>query len=107
MKHRGEIIKKAIEQSGIKKIDVAKSMKMSQSSLYRLFEDPFVTYDDILQIGKIIKHNFSKEFPELANPLTKSQEDNLDYKLKYMELAEKYIKVLEEKEQLLKKASSK
>ena len=108
MKHRGEIVKKAIDSTSVKKQAIASALNVSLSTLYRLFEDPFVTFDDIITIGKTIKHDFSKEFPELANPeKLQANEENLDYKLKYFELLEKHLHLLEEQREVYERTKKK
>jgi hypothetical protein len=108
MKHRGEILKAAIDTSGVKKPQIIEALKISLSKLYRMFEDPFVSFDDLIAIGKIIRHDFSNDFPEIANPdKLKAAQDNLDYKLKYFELLEKHLAILEERQEKYEKDKKK
>jgi hypothetical protein len=96
--HRGEIVKKAVDESGMPKTEVCERTGIDSSKLYRIFHNPFASFDDIIKIGKAIRYNFSKHFPEIKDPdeYLKDQE-NLDYKFKYFDLLEKYTRVLEEK----------
>jgi predicted transcriptional regulator len=102
VKHRGEILKKAIEQSGKEVKQLAKETKISRSTLYKAFEDPDPRLEYVFKIGKALNIDFSKDFPELSTNTTKESEENLTYKIKYMELAEKIIQVMEEREEYRK-----
>jgi hypothetical protein len=57
MEHRGEIIEKEIRESGIPLTTIAKRMGKTRQWLYLLFENPNVSLDHMLEIGKIIYHN--------------------------------------------------
>lgn len=104
MKHRGEIIEKVVRESGISITQVAKQMKKSRRHIYNIFDNPNVPVDIILSLGKIIHHDFSKEFKDLIvakpykieNSIDIALDKNTDYgnaeywKNKYLELLEKY-----------------
>lgn len=110
MLHRGEIVEEAIRQSGLSLTIIAKRLGKSRRHLYNLFEDPHLSLDTILQIGKIIHHDFthnSSLFPlsgrtEACNPepivYWNGANETPDYwKNKYLHLLEKYNKLLEER----------
>lgn len=61
MEHKGEIIENAIRQSGHSLTDIAKKLKISRRHLYNLFNKNNIDHDTILQIGRIINHDFSYE----------------------------------------------
>ena len=63
MEHRGEIIEKEIRESGIPLTTVAKRMGKTRQWLYLLFDNPNASLDHMLEIGKIIYHDFSKNIP--------------------------------------------
>lgn len=105
MTHRGEIVAKAVRMSGIKITDLAKRLKKSRKWVYDSFENKSLSYDVILSIGKVIHHDFSKEFPQLseAKSSKKSQlvaeartkysldDNSAEYwKNKYLHLLEEY-----------------
>ena len=101
MIHRGEIIEQAIRQSGISITEVAKRLGKSRQHLYNLFDDPNISLDSILQIGKIIHYDFTKEIAELKslnqaiqNKVTLQENDEY-WKDKYLHLLEKYNSLLE------------
>lgn len=92
MVHRGEITKKRVKESGVHAVVIHKALNVSRSSLYRFYELANLDLDTILKIGKVIRYDFSKDFPELRNI---SAEENLSYKIKYFALLEKHLEVLE------------
>jgi predicted transcriptional regulator len=106
MVHRGEIVEIAVRQSGMAISEVARRLQKSRRHLYNIFEDPNVSLDTILQISKIIHHDFSKEIPEMritkVNKLLNENEEEYNktsdveyWKDKYLFLLEKYNELLE------------
>jgi predicted transcriptional regulator len=65
MKHRGEIVEKAIRQSGVKITQIAKEIGYNRKSIYDFFDNANLSLDVIVEIGKAIKYDFRKDFPEL------------------------------------------
>jgi predicted transcriptional regulator len=104
MIHRGEILKKAISESGLAVKLISERCKISAATIYRLYHMADASLDDIVSIGKAINHDFKKEIPELRDP---EAEDNLNWKFKYLELAEKYIQVMEERAEYQRQAGKK
>lgn len=103
-KHRGEILRKRIEESDLSINKVAQRSGVARATLYKLFEEPMASLDVILEVGKIIKYDFSKDVPELASFRSVStEEENLNYRIKYFDLLEKYTAVLEEQSDYKKK----
>ena len=104
MLHRGEIIEKAIRESGYSITIIAQRLGKSRRWMYLLFDNPSVPIELILQIGKIIYHDFSFELPEIVQgrlvndePITAySNESDINY------WREKYFKLLEDYNALLK-----
>lgn len=98
MQHRGEIIKKAIYQSGYPITELAKRLSKSRRWVYLLFENNNVSLDLVLKIGSIIHYDFSNEINELkSNSFVTEKEENTEY------WKNKYLKLLEEYNELLKK----
>jgi plasmid maintenance system antidote protein VapI len=102
MQHRGEIIEKAVRESGFPIAELARRMKKSRRTIYNLFENPHVSIDEVLQIGKIIHCDFSDMFTEVSNKSFIVEEPEAEYgetvaywKDKYIELLEKYNTLLE------------
>lgn len=101
MQHRGEIIKEAVYKSGFPITELAKRMGKSRRWVYLVFENPTVSIDILLQIGKIIHHDFSLEIdtikPHVINetPINYSKEEDY-WKNKYLQLLEEYNKLLKD-----------
>jgi predicted transcriptional regulator len=107
MIHRGEIVKKAIENSGISITQIAKRMKKSRQWVYDQFENPTVPIETVFLIGSIIQYDFSEEVRSLnllhekKTIYTKSSNNStLETEINWKE---KYYHLLEEHALLLKK----
>lgn len=99
MKHRGEILREAVRQSGLTAKEITEKTKISHTRLYRMYKDPYVSFDELILLGKALRYNFANDFPELNEDGTSlnEPEDNINYKAKYYELLEEHLKVLREK----------
>lgn len=65
--------------------------------MYDLFENPKVSIDYLLQIGKIISYDFSSQISEIKNfTIDNDAIPETDWMQKYLTLLEKYNKLLEE-----------
>jgi hypothetical protein len=105
MLHRGEIIEKAIRESGYSITKVAQRLGKSRRWMYLLFDNPSVSIELILQIGKIIYHDFSLEFPEITFGKKVTSEPEIKGYVSKDEVSfwkEKYFALLEEYNALLK-----
>ena len=101
MQHRGEIIKKAVYQSGFSITDIANRIGKSRRWMYIMFENSNVSLDVVLEIGKIIHHDFSEDMPELKSQnQSNATPQNTTYPESYWK--DKYLKLLEEYNELLK-----
>ena len=106
MKHHGQIVEYLIRRNGYNLSDLAKLLKVNRRTLYNWFKQPQLKSDVIFHIGKIIRHDFSVEFPELFLPeqfdviqkpiyiQRQSDINNNDWKDKYCNLLEKYNQAL-------------
>jgi plasmid maintenance system antidote protein VapI len=102
MQHRGEMVEKAVRESGFPIAELARRLNKSRRHVYNIFENPQVSMDEILQIGKIIHYDFSELFTQLRKSETTALEDQTEYrnsatfwKDKYIALLEKYNELLE------------
>lgn len=110
MQHKGEILEKAVRESGMPLTKLTKKLNKSRRWIYNAFENPNVSIDYILEIGKIIHHDFSEDIAELKKYRTMaafmhlenvSETDNNEkqgqdyWKNKYLKLLEKYNQLLE------------
>jgi len=109
MQHKGEIIEKAIRQSGYSITKLAKKLGKSARWMYYMFENSNVSIDHILEIGEILHHDFSNEIKELKkykvlNEIQAIKDSETSYKSKHEELEywkNKYLALLEKHNQLL------
>ena len=110
MQHRGEIVEQAVRQSGYSLTKLTQRLGKSRRWIYHAFENPILSIEVILEIGKIIHHDFSDEIIDLkrysakiTEPLTSLQNQtensvnsqNEYWKNKYLLLLEKYNALLE------------
>ena len=66
MIHKGEIIEKAVRNSGMSITNLAKRLGKSRRHIYNIFDNPSVSWETIMQIGKIINYDFTKDFTDIA-----------------------------------------
>lgn len=69
MASRGEIVHQVIRESGISVTKLAEKIRISRAQLYQDFTNPEMSFDRILAIGKVLKHDFSQDFKELSGSL--------------------------------------
>lgn len=111
MQNKGEIIEKAVRQSGYPITKLAKKLGKSARWMYYMFESSNVPIDYIIQIGDIIHYDFSNEIKELkkykqfdkspeveeAEATYKTAEREVEYwKNKYLLLLENYNELLQD-----------
>ena len=111
MQHRGEIVERAVRQSGMPLTQLTKKLGKSRRWIYNAFENASLSIEVILEIGKVIHHDFSKDIQELRNILQMTSdtddfryeafgENTMEYwKDKYLILLEKYNALLEGRNQ--------
>lgn len=105
MQHRGEIVERAIRQSGFPISVIAKKLGRSRRWMYLMFDNTQIDLETIISIGNIIHHDFADEIKELnsINPNSVSDHEN-QYNNQTKEYwKNKYMKLLEEYNELLKK----
>ena len=61
MQHKGEILEKAIRESGHSITKLAQKMGKSRRWMYQIFDSANVPIYYIIDIGKIIHHDFTDE----------------------------------------------
>jgi hypothetical protein len=117
MQHRGEILEKAIRQSGVPITRIVKKLSKSRRWLYNQFTRQDVSLDVFLEIGKLIHHNFSQDLNEFKpnarlSHLIEDANDNeygnqtaQYWKDKYMHLLEEYNELLKSQNLNLKNKS--
>jgi predicted transcriptional regulator len=106
MIHKGEVIKNAVYKSGYPITELAKRLSKSRRWVYLMFENSNVSLDLVLQIGKIINYDFKdeiKEFNSYQNAINESAFDYQNDEANSEYWKNKYLKLLEEYNELLKK----
>jgi len=100
MKHKGELIEKAVRKSGVKLTVLAKRLKRSRGYLYYLFQTRDVSFEEAMKIGRLINYDFSSEYDtilhEPVSPSYDRSKKSVEYwKTKYIELLERYNDMME------------
>lgn len=106
-KHYGQIVELVIRKKGFSISELARLTHMNRRSVYNWFNQKYLKQEIIYQIGIIINHDFSVEFPELFRKedfnQTRSDLNIFSFwespnpslwKDKYIELLEKYNNLL-------------
>ncbi|MNR29911.1 hypothetical protein D3C85_1473290 [compost metagenome] len=104
--HRGEIVKKAVYKSGYPITELAKRLSKSRRWIYLMFDNTNVSLDIVLQIGKIIHYDFRDEIKEFSSYQKAINEPVSDYQNDESQVEywkNKYLKLLEEYNEILKK----
>ena len=69
MASRGEIVQQVVRESGFSVTRLAQKINISRAQLYLDFANPEMSFDRILAIGKVLRHDFSQEFKDLSPEL--------------------------------------
>lgn len=69
MESRGEIVRRVVKESGFSVAGLARKINISRAQLYLDFENPQMSFDRVLAIGKVLHHDFSEEFKDIPGPL--------------------------------------
>jgi hypothetical protein len=107
MQHRGEIVERAVRHSGMPLTQLTKKLGKSRRWIYNAFDNPMLSIELILEIGKHIHHDFSQEIDGIQRTFQISSDPSVSYakeaneqsaefwKNKYLLLLEKYNELLE------------
>ena len=107
-KHNGQITEYLVRKHGYSITDLAINLNVNRRSIYNYFQNRNLKPDIILKIGLVIRHDFSKEFPDLfaaedfivlakQNQATSHKLNDSDeevWKEKYIALLEKHSNLL-------------
>lgn len=110
-KHRGEALQAAVKKTKFKITQLVKRMKISRGTFYNHKEDPNLPFEILEQYGKILKYDFTNDFPEMQkysleeSPAFYGEPTTIEeaikqrdhWKDKYLKLLEKYNKLIEER----------
>ncbi len=107
MQHKGEIVEHIVRQSGYSLTRLTNQLGKSRRWIYNAFENPHLSIDYILDIGRVIHYDFSSDIEELKryrhmaadmeNQYQVTDENSAEFwKNKYLLLLEKYNEMLEQ-----------
>lgn len=95
----GQVVKNQITRSSIPKTKIAEKIGISRTWLTQILESEEMEQEYIVKIGKCIKYDFSKNFPQLNSMLFEQQDYNdgnlTDCKKRLQEVTDKYVILLE------------
>lgn len=109
--NRGQVLETAVKASGLGIEEAAKKAGYTRSAYYKHKDDPNLDYHILILYGKAIKYDFTEEFPDMPKYLMEEPEEGYSkprtledalklleqWKNKYLELLEKYNRMMEEK----------
>lgn len=109
--NRGQVLETAVKASGLGIEEAAKKAGYTRSAYYKHREDPKLDYHILILYGKAINYDFTEEFPDMPKYMAeepesiygkpKTIEDAVkladQWKNKYLELLEKYNRLMEER----------
>jgi AcrR family transcriptional regulator len=109
-KHQGQIVEYIVRKNGFSLSELAKALNINRRSLYNWFQAKELKKSIIHRIGCVLRHDFSKEFPELflsedfnsiyepkkyrSEPASVTINDDDIWKHKYITLLEQYSQLL-------------
>ncbi|TWR25255.1 TetR/AcrR family transcriptional regulator [Mucilaginibacter pallidiroseus] len=109
-KHNGQITEYLVRKNGFSITELAIALNVNRRSIYNYFQNKHLKYDVMLKIGRIIRHDFSQEFPEYFTS-EEFEVSNKQYSNNVMDShiqstedgiwKDKYIDLLEKHQQLL------
>ena len=107
MTHRGEIVEKAVRNSGIPLTKVAAKIGKSRRWIYNAFETSDLSLDYVIEFGRILHYDFAQEIPQIAGHKSAFTENPIVYGENSIDFwKDKYYSLLEEHNQLFKELSN-
>lgn len=105
MKHKGQIVERAVRQSGYSITKLAHKLGVSRNTLYNRFGNPNLGYRFIIDVGNVIHYDFTLDFPEVKaevevagekaiSSMDRGAAELLKTEGKYISLLERYTKLL-------------
>lgn len=106
VKHRGEIVEKAVRETGYSITRLAAKLGKSRRWMYYAFENPALSLDTIYEIGSIIRYDFAHDLNQLRKSINAvgeaeepvaqySEKNTAEYwKDRYLNILEKYNDLL-------------
>ncbi|RXK83475.1 hypothetical protein [Filimonas effusa] len=105
---RGALLSSAVTATGINKEDIARRAGYSRAGYYKHIKDPNLPYHILMAYGKVINRDFTDEFPDMPKylfdsinakqpTLTEALQQIENWKMKYLDLLEKYNRIIEDR----------
>lgn len=63
--HRGALLDKAVRESSTNISQMVKRLGISRGTFYNHIKDPNLSFEQLAKYGKVIKHDFSEDLPEM------------------------------------------
>ncbi|TSD67073.1 hypothetical protein FFF34_006665 [Inquilinus sp. KBS0705] len=107
--HYGQTVEYIVRKNGYSITDLANGLGVNRRTIYNYFQSTYLKYDVIHKIGLLVRHDFSKEFPDIFTsdqfaPNIRSKKDNDQpsntladeeyWKDKYITLLEQYTHLI-------------
>lgn len=112
----GQVIEHVVREDHVRISELSRKLQVSRRTIYNWFNQKTLSYEIIYKIGKAIKHDFSKEFPEdfvvanqeITSGTAHSADEEADnaYTNSVDYWMNKYILLLEKYNELLRKTNN-
>jgi hypothetical protein len=63
--HRGALLDKIVREGSTNITQMVKKLNISRGTFYNHTKDPNLSYEQLAKYGKVIKHDFSQDLPEM------------------------------------------
>ena len=101
IEHDGQLIENAIRRNGYSITELASELSVNRRTIYNWFTRAKLKPKIITEIARALRHDFSKDFPEINFPevhsslltISNTSEDS-EYQDKYIALLEAYNKLI-------------
>jgi len=107
--HRGALLEAAVKESGTNITKLVKRMGIARGTYYNHKNDPNLSLEQLAAYGKVLRHDFSDDIPEMKRYVVEESESPYtpktiaeaiaqrdQWREKYYQLMEQYLKLLEE-----------
>ncbi|WP_439698608.1 helix-turn-helix domain-containing protein [Mucilaginibacter sp. AW1-7] len=110
-RHRGKVVECVVRRHPMGLSEIARRVGISRRTLYNWFENEMLACDLIGQLGNVIEHDFTAEFPGEGDKIKMARNEQLTgatrngsvespvhyWMNKYIELLERYNQILQAK----------
>jgi hypothetical protein len=72
--HRGALLEAAVKESSINITQMTMRMGISRGTYYNHKNDPNLSFEQLAKYGKILKHDFGQELPEMRRYILEEPE---------------------------------